>query len=166
MWASGVLWEQETGENQSVNSEQPVAMNVSVCAGVQFRRRYTLLLICCMMICTIMICGCGAEPRAAPVDLAVARVTLKEVMEHWKSGGKIDNLRSRKPEVVVQEALWSEGRKLLNYSLVGEGRPEDANWFCEVELTLESDAGNEPVKKKITYVVGTDPVLTVFRAIL
>jgi hypothetical protein len=161
MWASGGLWEHEMGENQLANSEQPVAMNVSVCARGEYGRRSALLLIC-----TMLICGCGGEPRAAPVDLAVARVTLEQVMEHWKSGGKIDDLRSRKPEVVVQEALWSDGRKLLDYSLVGEGRPEDANWFCEVELTLESDGGNEPIKKKITYVVGTDPVLTVFRAIL
>jgi hypothetical protein len=149
------------GENRSVNSEPPVAMNVSICTGDGYRRRLTLLLIC-----TMMMCGCGGEPRAAPVDLAVARVTLEDVMEHWKSGGKIDDLRNRKPEVVVQEALWSDGRKLLDYSLVGDGRPEDANWFCEVELTLESDGGKEPVKKKLTYVVGTDPVLTVFRAIL
>jgi hypothetical protein len=149
------------GEKQSVNSEQPVEINVSVYSGDRWPRISTLILIF-----TMMICGCSGEPRAAAVDVAVARVTLEQVMEHWKSGGKIDELRDREPEVVVQESLWSEGRKLMEYSLVGEGRPEDANWFCEVELTLESNGGNEPVKKKITYVVGTDPVLTVFRAIL
>lgn len=109
--------------------------------------------------------GCG-EQRAAPVDAALARASLQEVLDHWKSGGAIEDLRKREPEIVAQEALWSGGRKLLSYQLIGEGRVEDANWFCEVELTLANVKGDEPEKKTLTYVIGTDPVLTVFRAIL
>lgn len=72
----------------------------------------------------------------------------------------------QQPEIVVQEILWSQGNKLLEYSFVGEGRAEDANWFCEATLTLQSPTTGKSQKKSVTYVVGTDPVLTVFHAIL
>ncbi|MBL8819211.1 MAG: hypothetical protein JNL58_24485 [Planctomyces sp.] len=124
-------------------------------------------IVCSLTLLSAMsiIAGCG-EQRAAPVDVAIAKASLTDVMEHWKGGGSIEDLREREPEIVAQEALWSAGRRLLTYEVKGEGRVEDANWFCEVELTLEAEDGGEPVKKTMTYVIGTDPVLTVFRAIL
>ena len=109
--------------------------------------------------------GCR-EQRAAPVDPVLAKKSLVDVMEHWKNGGAIDELRKRQPEIVAQEMWWSQGRKLIGFQLVGEGRVEDANWFCDVELEVSEGDGKEPVKKTFTYVIGTDPVITVFRAIL
>jgi len=109
--------------------------------------------------------GCG-EQRAAPVNVELARSTLLEVLEHWKKGGTIDELRQRSPEIVVQESLWSGGRKLQDFELVDDGRAQDANWFCDVELTLAPENGEEPTQKTFTYAIGTDPVLTVFRAML
>lgn len=109
--------------------------------------------------------GCG-EQRAAPVDPVLAKKSLVDVMEHWKSGGAIDDLRKQQPEIVAQEMWWSQGRKLIGFQLVGEGRVEDANWFCDVELEVSEGDGKAPVKKTFTYVIGTDPVITVFRAIL
>lgn len=109
--------------------------------------------------------GCG-EQRAAPVDPVLAKKSLVDTMEHWKSGGAIEELRKRQPEIVAQEMWWSQGRKLIGFQLVGEGRVEDANWFCDVELEVSDGHGKEPVKKTFTYVIGTDPVITVFRAIL
>ncbi|MCA9059893.1 MAG: hypothetical protein KDA85_15405 [Planctomycetaceae bacterium] len=118
-----------------------------------------------LVIIASISCGCS-EPRAAPVDVSIARETLIEVLEHWKNGETPESLRSRSPEIVVQESLWSDGRQLRDFQLNGEGRVEDANWFCEVELTLESSNGRDPETRTITFVVGTDPVLTVFHAIL
>jgi hypothetical protein len=109
--------------------------------------------------------GCGPA-RAKPADIDLARETLTKVLEHWKQGGIIEELREAKPEIVVQERLWTEGNKLLDFTLAEEGRKEDANWYCEVELTIEPPDGGKPANKKVTYVVGTDPVLTVFHAIL
>ena len=119
------------------------------------RRRQALWLGC---ILCVAIPGCGPA-RARPVEADLARQTLYEVLEHWKQGGEIDELRQVTPQVVVQERLWSEGNKLLDYAITDDGRKEDANWYCEVELTLQPPEGGEPVKKKVTYVVGTDPVL-------
>ena len=121
-------------------------------------------LLTCAVACFV-VSGCG-EQRAAPVNVELARSTLLEVLEHWKKGGTMDELRQRSPEIVVQEALWSDGQKLQDFALVGDGRAQDANWFCDVELTLAPENGGEPTKKTLTYAIGTDPVLTVFRAML
>lgn len=118
-----------------------------------------------MCLGLLFLTGCG-EPRAAAVDAVLAKTSLREVMEHWKNGGAMEELRKRDSEIVVQEMWWSDGRKLLSYQIIGEGRVEDANWFCDVELQVSAGDGKEPIKKTFTYVVGTDPVITVFRAIL
>ena len=117
------------------------------------------------VIAFLSLTGCG-EQRAAPVNVELARSTLTHVLEHWKAGGTPDELRKQKPEIVVQEAIWTNGKKLIDFTLVDNGREEDANWYCEVELTLVAEDESEPQKKKVTYIVGTDPVLTVFHAIL
>jgi hypothetical protein len=116
-------------------------------------------------VLAVALIGCG-ERRAKPVDVELARATLIDVLNHWKQGGAIDDLRKASPEIVVQEAIWTGGKSLDEFTLADQGRTEDANWYCEVELTLSPRDGGPPVKKTVTYVVGTDPVLTVFHAIL
>jgi len=106
------------------------------------------------------------QPRVAAVDPELARTTLVEVLEHWKQGGTIDELRNGTRPVVVQESHWSSGHVLQDFKILDDGRIEDANLFSEVELTLQAPGGGNAIKKKVTYVVGTHPVLTVFRAIL
>ena len=118
----------------------------------------------CAVAC-LALSGCGG-PSNQPVKVELARATLNQVLEHWKSGGNMDDLRKRSPEIVVQEAQWTNGAKLQEFQVIGDGRAEDANWYCEVELTLIPADGGEPKKKNVTYVVGTAPVLTVFHAIL
>ncbi len=118
-----------------------------------------------IMVIVFVLSGCGPV-RARPVKVEVARQTLIKVLEHWQNGGTIEQLRTERPEIVAQEPLWSTDKKLVEYTLLDEGRAEDANWFCEVELSLSIDGSDKLVKKKVTYVVGTDPVLTVFHAIL
>lgn len=115
---------------------------------------------------SLLVTGCGGEPRAADVDVDIARATLIQVLDHWKQGGNCDDFRKQTPEIVVQESFWSDGRVLVGYALVGEPRAENANWFCDVELTLTKGDGGESQKKTVTYAVGTDPVITVFRAML
>ena len=117
-------------------------------------------------ILSLTFVGCGGEQRAKPVDVDLARVTLTQVLDHWKGGGAIADLRKQTPEIIVQEAFWSGGEKLQEYTVIGEPRALDGNWFCDVELTLASDNIDEPTKKTVTYAVGTDPVLTVFRAMI
>jgi len=126
------------------------------------RVRHFRMLSWCIALCCVLP-GCGGPARAKPVKVDLARKTLAQVLDHWKSGGNIDELRKRKPEVVAQDFFWIKGMKLQEYRILDDGHPEDASLRCEVELTLLPEDGGAPVKKTVNYLVGTDPVLTVFR---
>lgn len=114
-----------------------------------------LLLVC--------ICGCGPR-RANPVDRELADRTLVRALDAWKGGGTIAELKSADDPIIVQEAFWTSSKTLESYQLVGDGWIEDANLYREVELTIAGDQNQKTIQ--VTYVIGTDPVLTVFRAIL
>ena len=125
--------------------------------------RTATYLVCALLWVTSS--GCGPQ-RARAVNVELAKETLIKTLEHWKGGGAIVDMQKLSPQIIVQDQSWAEGRILQEFVLRGEGRPEDANWICEVELTLASTEGGEAKKRTVTYVVGTNPVLTVFRAIL
>jgi hypothetical protein len=115
------------------------------------------------LLCSFVLTGCGsAAYQSAPVDPSMARDTLTRVMESWREGESVDSLREELPPVVVQDFDWTGGMKLLDYELVGEGKPVDANLIAQVKLTLEDKQGTQS-EKTVTYVVGTAPALTVFR---
>lgn len=122
-------------------------------------KMFSLAALCLLLV------GCG-ERRAKPVDVELARSTLIDVLNHWRNGGGVDELRKTNPAIVVQEALWTNGGSLDAFEIAEQGRAEDANWYCDVELTVSPKDGGPLIRKKVTYVVGTDPVLTVFHAIL
>lgn len=110
--------------------------------------------------------GCGSGPPVpAPVDASLARDTLERVMESWKEGESAESLQDETPAVVVQDFDWTQGMKLLAYEIVGEGKESGANLVAQVKLTL-GDQGGAQSEKTVTYVVGTAPVLTVFRDLL
>lgn len=112
-----------------------------------------------------LLCGCGGRVTVDPVNPAQARETLQKVLQSWQQGESPGDWRQKSPPVVVQDPDWSAGLKLKNYELVGTGKPLDANLYCEVKLTLTDPQKGER-QKSVTYVVGTDPVLTVFRDLL
>lgn len=117
---------------------------------------------CLLMV--VSFAGCGRRQNVAdPVDPDVAQRTLREALDAWVSGAKPDELRQKTPEVVVQDSDWSAGNRLVSYEVKGVGSPQDANLFCEVKLVLE-DPSRKRSERLVTYCVGTDPVLTVFRA--
>jgi hypothetical protein len=113
--------------------------------------------------CSFVLTGCGsAAYQSAPVDRSKALDTLTRVMESWKEGETVDSLREESPPVVVQDFDWTSGMKLVDYELVGDGKPVDANLIAQVKLTLQDKEGTQR-EKTVTYVVGTAPALTVFR---
>lgn len=108
-------------------------------------------------------CGCSSQgPQAAPVDPDVARSTLRTVLDAWKEGESADALQTRSPSIVAQDMDWKMGYELVEYEIEGQGEAVDANLYCPVRLELRSPDG-KTVTKNVRYIVGTDPVLTVFR---
>ena len=83
-------------------------------------------------------------------------------LESWKNGDPIEALKTAKPAIVAQDLDWLGGARLVDYTLSDDARKVAANLYVPVRLTLKTSSGKE-VKKNVTYVVGTDPYLTVFR---
>jgi hypothetical protein len=50
----------------------------------------------------------------------------------------------------------------VDYEVLDGGKPESANLVARVKLSLEDKEGAKS-EKTVTYLVGTAPVLTVFR---
>jgi hypothetical protein len=59
---------------------------------------------------------------------------------------------------------WMTGFKLVDYEIIGTGTVRDTQLRCPVKLSLEKPDG-QALSKEVAYVVGTDPVITVFREI-
>jgi hypothetical protein len=112
-------------------------------------------------------CGCAAGCSGSgvrAVDEQGAREALRAALEAWKHGTKIESLKELKPSIVAQDLDWESGRTLVDFQIRDEGAVKAANMSIPVEIVLRDDAGKE-VKKKVKYMVGTSPVITVFREI-
>ena len=106
--------------------------------------------------------GCGSEsPEAHRVDSHRARSTLESVLASWQQGETPESWKQKSPEVVVQDFDWQGGAKLQAFAILSE-QPIDANLHCQVKLTMENDK-QKTIERTVTYLVGTSPVLTVFR---
>jgi hypothetical protein len=116
---------------------------------------------------TLLSSGCGPDrvQKQAPVNVTVAESTLVKVLDAWKSGQKPDELAKQSPKIVAQDMDWVMGAKLADYKVTGNNVPKDANLISEVELNLVAPDGKEK-KKTVKYIVGTSPVLTVFRQMM
>ncbi len=116
------------------------------------------------MLFALILAGCGGSQRAADVEPERARDALKTTLDGWKKGDAPDALKGGSPSIVAQDLDWLGGAKLVDYAVSGEGKPVAANLYVPVDLTLKLPNGKQ-VKKKVTYVVGTSPYLTVFRSL-
>lgn len=114
-------------------------------------------------IVLLAISGCGYSASKHRVEPATALQTLKQVLDSWKQGDTPESWQQRSPAVVVQDFDWKAGRKLQEYEILNEGESVDANLYCNVKLTF-SDARAGKSERTVTYLVGTSPVLTVFRS--
>ena len=115
-----------------------------------------------LLVAATLLAGCQSRPPAAPVDAARAEATLEKVLDGWKEGATPDHFRQSEPAIVVQDLDWQGGMVLVDYEVQKPGQPQDANLLCDVRLKL-TDPQGAPLEKTVTYIIGTDPVLTVFR---
>ncbi|HYH67852.1 MAG TPA: hypothetical protein VD866_24355 [Urbifossiella sp.] len=111
----------------------------------------------------ILLAGCSVGPKlAAPVEPDKARAALRTALDAWKAGKPIGSLTEASPPIVAQDFDWLAGAKLDDYAVLDD-KESDANLRVRVQLTVRPAQG-AVAKKTVTYVVGTDPSLTVFRA--
>ena len=105
----------------------------------------------------------GCSRSSAPVDAPRARQALVAALNGWRRGEAPAALQGASPALTVQDLDWMGGARLLDYQIAGDGREAGANLHIPARLTLRTPQGKE-LRKDVTYVVGTSPILTVFRA--
>lgn len=114
-------------------------------------------------LAVVLLAGCSVGPKlAAPVEPDKARVALRTALDAWKAGKPIGSLAEANPPIVAQDFDWLAGAKLDDYAVLDD-QAADANLRVRVQLTVRPAQG-APAKKTVVYIVGTDPKLTVFRA--
>jgi len=134
--------------------------------GPSCRGTLGALAACLGVLSAALFSGCSGSGRAQAVDPARAREALKTALEHWKKGDGPGSLTTSETPMVARDFEWSEGAKLLDYQVLGDGKEEDANLRVQVQLKLGPRGKTKAVEKKVWYVVGTSPSVTVFRDML
>src|SRR5262249_24694832 len=124
-----------------------------------------MLAACLGVLATLLFSGCSGPGHAHDVDAPRAREALKTALDQWKKGEGPKSLESSSTPMTVQDFDLAAGAKLLDYQIVDDGKEADANLRVQVKLVLSSpgkDKGKS-AEKKVWYVVGTSPSVTVFR---
>lgn len=120
---------------------------------------------CRLVVATSLIAltGCSGGSAPAVADEDRARQTLDSALESWKKGEDVEAMKRASPAIVVVDPRWASGSKLTKFSVEGEGKPSGAERAFTVTLWLANPQGKES-REQVVYKVGTDPILTVFRA--
>jgi hypothetical protein len=83
------------------------------------------------------------------------------MLDAWKAGRKAEEMRSESPEMIVGDADWKRGRRLADYE-IGSGVFDGKNLRIPVTLTIVRPPKGQQ-KVVANYIVGTRPVVTLFR---
>lgn len=129
----------------------------------KFSRFFIIVIVGTMALAPIA-SGCSSQ-HAAPVEPDRARQALNTALNSWKEEANVASLRSGSPAIIVQDMDWEAGMRLVNFQILGDGKEEDANLRCPVQLVLRDGQGRQ-WNRKVHYIVGTSPVVTVFREVM
>src|SRR5687768_13356254 len=103
--------------------------------------------------CAITGCGRGGSPS---LNEDVARSSLTVFLEAWKKGERPTALASQSPEIIVGDAQWNQGARLVAYRVLDSVANDGSNLHQPVELELEDGAGKR-TRQQVKYIVGTSP---------
>lgn len=125
-------------------------------------RKAAHALVACasILLCLSLTAGCGHSARNLKLDKESARQSLSAFLDCWKSGGEPDALKSRSPAIIGRDTDWDNGNKLVSYTL-GTETDDGTNMHITAQLVVATRSGQAP--KTVDYIVGTSPVITVFR---
>lgn len=110
--------------------------------------------------CFILLAGCERNARGLSVNNAAAREACQTFLTAWKDGKKSQDLA---PRITGKDSEWESGYILESFEILPEERSDGANLFFTVRQTVKTPTGAVQ-QQDVGYVVGTSPVVTVFRS--
>lgn len=114
------------------------------------------------LVCLSLAAGCDRGSRRLSLNQHLARDSFTAFLDAWEEGRKPESLRQGEPEIIVGDYAWNSGYRLLDYELGGEEHNDGTNLHLSATLVLENPQGRQS-RQQVTYIVGTDPVITIFR---
>lgn len=103
--------------------------------------------------------GCQRTARDLSLDVDQARQACATTLDAWKDGKQPADL---KPGIIASDYVWKSGGKLVSYEFLPDEFNDGTNLHIQVSLTVADESGAESESTAV-YVVGTSPVVTVFR---
>jgi len=101
------------------------------------------------------VCGCTQRPTDHSLDPALARSSVQKALQAWVDGKTPVDLKP----IIVGDPAWNQGKKLVAFEVLTKEETSDgSNLHIQVNRKFR-DGGAEP---KVTYIVGTSPVVTIF----
>jgi len=104
--------------------------------------------------------GCGRTARSLSLNQPKAREACNEFHAAWQNGKKVSDL---KPKIIGRDSDWETGQTLVSFEVLPEGRSDGTNLHLTVRRTVKDTQGKE-TQQEVAFVVGTSPVVTVFRS--
>lgn len=103
----------------------------------------------------MMFVGCSSgDTPSYPLDEELARGSVQKAMQAWVDGKTPKELQ---PDIVVGDPAWEQGKKLVSFEIVADEETTDgSNLHIRVKRKLDT------LESKVTYIVGTTPVVTIF----
>lgn len=105
---------------------------------------------------TFILSGCASDrvENSKPED---AKALLNQVLSQWQQGRNMEELRTDKPPIFIQDERWRKGRKLFGFVIDPETQVSGPSAVIFVDL----DFGPERKARRVSYLVATTPVLSV-----
>jgi hypothetical protein len=111
----------------------------------------------------LVLSGCSGTPAPLPADENQARQTLDRALASWQKGETVEAMKNATPSIVISDPNWGRREVLKRFEVGGTGKPAGAERVFTVTLWLANSKGEER-SQQVDYKVGTQPILTVFRA--
>lgn len=108
----------------------------------------------------VVLAGCSRSARSLSLSQPKAREACIAFLTAWKEGKKVGDLS---PNIVGRDSDWEAGKKLEAFDLSPEDHSDGTNLHLKVRQILKDEKGRA-INQEVAYVVGTSPVVTVFRS--
>jgi len=105
--------------------------------------------------------ACDQGARSLALDKPKAHQSLVEFLDCWKSGKPPADFVSTHAQSASRDPDWDAGKTLVNYT-IGAESDDGTNLHSTVDLVLRDSSGTES-QEQVVYIVGTSPVLSIFR---
>lgn len=113
------------------------------------------------LLLLVALCGCDQKRVDHPLDSTLARSSVEKALQAWVDGKSPKDLQ---PGIIVGDPAWNEGRKLASFEVIAKEEASDgSNLYISVNRKFsEGEESSDAADAKVTYIVGTSPVVTIF----